>query len=207
MVGCSGDQAARARTVTKRLFACRPGHPALGSSGLRWSVVSRRSSVLVGLMRKLSMKLLGQFEVLLDGEPVDSFAYNKLRALLAYLAVESARPLARAHLAALLWPDVPERLARQNLSQALRMLRGTLGEREPSVDGAAVPFLLVTSDAIRLNPLADCTVDATCFAALLAMVEAHQHRAIHLCDLCVERQRQAVALYHGDLLAQLPPHR
>jgi DNA-binding SARP family transcriptional activator len=154
-------------------------------------------------MPSLSIHLLGRFEVLLDGAPVGGFAYNKLRALLAYLAVESARPQTRAHLAALLWPDVPERLARQNLSQGLRMLRKLLGEHDSSA-AVAEPFLLISSDTIQLNPLADCTVDTTCFAALLAMVEAHQHRAMHLCAACIDRLRQAVALYQGDLLAQLP---
>jgi DNA-binding SARP family transcriptional activator len=151
-------------------------------------------------MRKLSMTLLGPLEITLDGAPVTGFAYNKLRALLAYLVIEADRPRTRAQLAALLWPDVPERLARQDLSQALTMLRKLLGER-----GSSVPFLLVTSDTIQLNPLADCTVDVTCFTALLATVEAHQHRNLHICAACIERLRQAVALYRGDLLVQLTP--
>jgi DNA-binding SARP family transcriptional activator len=155
-------------------------------------------------MHRLSITVLGCSEIMLDGVPVTAFAYNKLRALLVYLAVEAARPQTRAHLAALLWPDVPERLARQNLSQALRMLRKLLGDHEPSAQ-TDEPFLLATSDSIQLNPRADYVVDATCFMALLAAVEAHPHRAVHLCAACVERLRQAAALYRGDLLAHFAP--
>jgi hypothetical protein len=68
-----------------------------------------------------------------------------------------------------------------------------------------VPFLLVTSDTIQLNPLADCTVDVAGFRALLATVEGHEHRNLHVCAACIERLCQAVALYRGDLLVQLPP--
>jgi DNA-binding SARP family transcriptional activator len=155
-------------------------------------------------MSRLSIRVLGQLEVVLDGAPVTEFAYNKLRALLAYLAVEAEHPQTRAHLAALLWPDVPERLARQNPSQALRMLRKLLGEHDSILADAAEPFLLAMSDTIQLNPQADCSVDATRFAALLAMVEAHQHRAMHLCASCIERLHQAIALYRGDLLSHFP---
>ena len=40
-------------------------------------------------MARLKLSLLGSFQVLLDGEILDTFAYNKVRALLAYLAADS----------------------------------------------------------------------------------------------------------------------
>ena len=64
-------------------------------------------------MHRLSIGLLGPFQATLDGAPVSGFAYTKVRALLAYLAIEAERPQTRAYLAALLWPDVAERLARR----------------------------------------------------------------------------------------------
>ena len=39
-------------------------------------------------MRRITIRLLGPFEVTIDGVPVTTFAYAKVRALLAYLAVE-----------------------------------------------------------------------------------------------------------------------
>src|SRR3712207_5277085 len=111
-------------------------------------------------MMPLSIALLGPVEVMLDGEQLPGFTYKKVRALLAYLAVEADHPHTRAHLAALLWPDAPERQARQNLSQALTLLRDILGERRAS---GADPVLLVTFDTVQLNPAADVTVDVRRF--------------------------------------------
>src|SRR5689334_18716465 len=53
----------------------------------------------------LSVALLGSFRVMLDGEVVSDFGYDKVRALLAYLAVESDHPLPRDQIAACLWHD------------------------------------------------------------------------------------------------------
>ena len=53
------------------------------------------------------------------GQPVSGFEYDKVRALLAYLAVESDRPHRRETLAGLLWHEKSERDARHDLSQAL----------------------------------------------------------------------------------------
>ena len=77
-------------------------------------------------MPHLAVRLLGGFQVELDGEAVYAFKTDKARALLAYLVVESARPHRRETLAALLWPDRPDAVARANLRQALSYLRQAL---------------------------------------------------------------------------------
>src|SRR5512144_1225902 len=148
---------------------------------------------------RLSVGLLGPLDVRLDGEPVSGFEYNKVRALLAYLAVEASQPHSRGHLCAMLWPEAPERAARQNLSQALSRLRQALGE-----SGGAAPFLSATTESIQLNPAAEVEVDVTRFSALVQAAEAHaaEHRGWHVCSPCAERQRRAAALYRGDFLAQ-----
>ena len=53
-------------------------------------------------MPRLSMQFLGGYQVRLDGEPVTGLRYDKARALLAYLVVESDRPHRREALAGLL---------------------------------------------------------------------------------------------------------
>src|SRR3712207_518356 len=97
-------------------------------------------------MKRIIVRLLGPFEVTIDGEPVTTFEYAKVRALLAYLAMESQRPVPRAELAALLWPDQPERAARASLSQALTTLRNALGEK-----AADRPVLISDALSVRLN--------------------------------------------------------
>ena len=53
-------------------------------------------------MKHLHINLLGQFQTTLDSQPITSFESNKVRALLAYLAVEADRPHARDELIGLL---------------------------------------------------------------------------------------------------------
>jgi DNA-binding SARP family transcriptional activator len=146
-------------------------------------------------MARLSIWLLGTFEVALEGQPVTAFAYDKVRALLAYLAVEANRPHRRESLTGLFWPDRPERNARQNLSQALSGLRHALGDHT-----AAPPFLLVTPQALQFNHLSDYRLDVTAFTTLLAACRAHSHARLLACQDCLARLQQAAALYRGSFL-------
>ena len=111
-------------------------------------------------MARLTLSLLGPFQVLVDGEPAVGFATAKVRALLAYLAVEADRPHTREALAALLWPDWPGRHALSNLRQALANLRATLHDRDPD---DANPLLLVSRESIQFNRASDHALDVTVF--------------------------------------------
>ena len=73
-------------------------------------------------MARLSLSLLGPFGAELDQEPITGFESSKVRALLAYVAMEADRPHRRDSLAALLWPDWPDREARGNLRHARSLL-------------------------------------------------------------------------------------
>ena len=107
-----------------------------------------------GVVGCLELSLLGPFQVLLDGKILDAFAYNKVRALLAYLAAESGRPQRRPVLADLLWPGWSQAAALRNLSSALANLRKGIGDRH-----ANPPFLLISRDYLQLNPESDLQVD------------------------------------------------
>ena len=149
-------------------------------------------------MTRIEIRLLGPFEVTIDGAPVTTFEYAKVRALLAYLAVEAQRPHPRAELATLLWPDQPERSARGSLSQALTTLRNALGDKT-----AARPVLLADVHSVQLDPQDAVVVDVTQFLALLGASEAHAHRSWRTCAACAERLRQALDLYRGNFLANV----
>ena len=52
-------------------------------------------------MAQLALNLLGTFQAALDDAPITGFESDKVRALLAYLTVESDRPQRREMLAGL----------------------------------------------------------------------------------------------------------
>jgi predicted ATPase/DNA-binding SARP family transcriptional activator len=133
-------------------------------------------------MARLALSFLGPFEVTLDGVPITAFDSNKVRALLAYLAVEADRPHSRDALAGLLWPDYPERSARTNLRNALANLRKAIADQE-----AASPYLTITRETIQFNRQSDQWTDATAFAELAALANPS-----HL--------EEALALYHAPFL-------
>ena len=81
-------------------------------------------------MARLSLRLLGPFQVTLDDKPVTHFESIKEPALLAYLAAEPGLPQRREALAELLWPERPEAAARANLRHTLANLRRAIGDRD-----------------------------------------------------------------------------
>ena len=147
-------------------------------------------------MSQLAISLLGAYRVTLDGLPLNGFATDKVRALLAYLAVESETPQRREALAAMLWPDRPERVARTNLRQALYRLRRALGDRQ-----ATLPHLLVTAKDVQLHPGNRHWLDVIEFEAHLSAGRARPPGGLVLCPDCLARLEAAVDLYRGEFLA------
>ena len=109
---------------------------------------------------------------------------RKVEALLAFLALHPTAHL-REKLAALLWGDSPDELARGSLRKALTLLRTHLGE----------DLLLADREVVQLNPAFPLWVDAlsleTRAEALLAAPAAAAARA----------EAVDMALYRGELLA------
>lgn len=196
----------------------------LGNHDLRRvSVVHRRSSVvgrqiahMLPITPRLQCRFLGPIQVMLDGKTMTAFGSDKMRALLAYLVIEAGQPHRREALAALLWPEQLDAVARQSLRQALYELRQMLDENQGSgirdrgsgIGGelpipdprSLIPFLLVTRQTAQFNFDSDSSCDLLLFRNLIAACEAHKHDQLEQCDECIARQRQAVELYKGELL-------
>jgi predicted ATPase/DNA-binding SARP family transcriptional activator len=147
-------------------------------------------------MGQLEIRLLGPFQVRLDGQPVTRFRADSVRALLAYLAMHRGLPLRRDALAGLLWPDEPDKVARDNLRQILSLLRTAIGDRE-----ATPPYLLISRATIAFNPESDHWLDVHAFSEAMATTQAHSHRQLEACAACAIRLAGAVELYQEDLLA------
>lgn len=114
-------------------------------------------------MAHLSLSFLGPFQAALDGRLIKGFESNKVRALLAYLAVEADRPHAREWLAGLLWPNFLNRSAVNNLRSVLANLRQVLGELSSDSH-----FLIITRDTIQFDPATDCDLDVDIFVKAVA---------------------------------------
>jgi DNA-binding SARP family transcriptional activator len=106
----------------------------------------------------LRLSFLGAFQVTLQDRPPLQFQTNKVRALLAYLALESDRAHERATLVGLFWPEMPKAKARNNLSKALGLLHHALGDHDQET-----PFLLAGRRFVRFNPDSDFWLDVAEF--------------------------------------------
>jgi predicted ATPase/DNA-binding SARP family transcriptional activator len=146
------------------------------------------------MKRHLSLLLLGTFAAKLNEQPIIHFEYDKVRALLAYLAIED-RPHRRDALTGLLWPAQTDKKARHSLSQALLILRRALGD--PKAD---VPFILADRNIVQFNPDANLWLDLLEFENALATCATHKHPYPETCTDCTTRRQQAVSYYRGEFL-------
>ncbi|MCX6032602.1 MAG: AAA family ATPase [Chloroflexi bacterium] len=155
-------------------------------------------------MPRLSLAFFGGFDVALDGQPVAGLKSDKIRALLAYLAVEANRPHRRETLAGLLWPDSPNTAALNSLRNALANLRQALGDAH-----AAPPFFLIARAAIRFNPAANCWLDVAEFEERIANGEwplrvtndGSREAAARNRQSAISNRQSAISLYRGPFLA------
>jgi DNA-binding SARP family transcriptional activator len=148
-------------------------------------------------MAAIKLALLGPLLLSMRGQAVPNFGYNKVAALLAYLAIER-RPHSRDALAALLWPESSDEAARRSLRVALTHLRRIIDNQR-----VELPVLLITRDTIAFNSAASTSVDALEFTALITAVERHSDPLHALCASCAQQLAQAAALYKGHFLADL----
>ncbi len=138
-------------------------------------------------MARLSLLLLGGFAARLNETSISGFTTDKSRAMLAYLAVEQARPHRRQALAGLFWPGYLESSARASLRHVLTNLRQVLSD-----DSSNPPFLLVEGETIQFNPTSDHRLDVDTLRSLIKDDQPGQST--------LQRLERAVELYRGPFL-------
>ena len=102
----------------------------------------------------LNVRLLGNFEVKSDGEPV-LIASRPAQSLFSYLILTAGTSHRREKLAGMLWPDSLEETARDNLRHALWRLRKALQT------GSAANYLQANDLSISFDTSADYWLDTT----------------------------------------------
>jgi DNA-binding SARP family transcriptional activator/predicted ATPase/Tfp pilus assembly protein PilF len=145
----------------------------------------------------LHLALFGPFNLTTADGTAIILATDKVRALLAYLAVEAGRPHRREALAGLLWPDMDDQKARRNLRQTLHRLRQALDEVAPE---AGETLLMVDRQVVQLRT-GGLVRDHDLFHKALQAVEEHNHPTLESCPDCLQRLESAAALYQGEFFA------
>jgi DNA-binding SARP family transcriptional activator/tetratricopeptide (TPR) repeat protein len=128
---------------------------------------------------KLTIGLLGPFEVALDGRPVE-LTTGRLRTLLAVLALSAGRPVSVDRLATALWGDDPPDNARRSVQTYLARLRSAIGAEKITTGP--------TGYRLRVDP---DRVDALRFTRLLDQADQATER---------DRLAEALALWRGNPL-------
>src|SRR5512143_3543755 len=108
----------------------------------------------------LEVRLLGQFEVRLDGAPL-VIASRPAQLLLAYLLLNAGAPYRREQIAGHLWPDTTDANARRSLRQALWQLRRAFNAQQSPTG----EFFLTDDITVSFNAQVDYWLDVNALTA------------------------------------------
>lgn len=145
-------------------------------------------------MAKLQISFLGGYQLTCDAGEI-LISRRKVMALLAFLVLEGGQAHSRETLLGLLWPELPEGDARNNLRVSLARLRKRLGRGD-----TAVTPLVTTRKEVRFQLDHNIIFDVAAFQSLLAESERCAHSSRDSCSMCQEKLAAAAALYYGPLL-------
>jgi non-specific serine/threonine protein kinase len=151
------------------------------------------------ILPTVEFRLLGGFDVLVNGETLPSLSYRREQWLLALLVLRHTRDTARDWLAATIWPENEESQARFYLRKGLSDLRKALGAE-------ATRLLSPTPRTVRLN-LEGAFADVVAFDDAIQrkdeggrMKDEGNSDDLHPSSLILHPLEEAVALYRGPLL-------
>ena len=147
---------------------------------------------------KLEIRLLGRFEVLLDGEPIPKRVWGrqKTKTLLKVLLTDPGRAFTRDQLVDALFGGKNAAKAKDNLYGRISELRRAL---EPGLEhGTESAFIIREGQGYRFSTEANVVIDTLTFQREVKGAQdlATKKDWIH----AAERFDQALSLYHGELL-------
>jgi len=143
----------------------------------------------------LAVRMLGTFDLTIDGRPVTHWHGQRTRSLMQFLTAHRLRGVSRDELIAAVWPDVDEDNGRHRLHQGIYELRSTLR--------AAAPYrspIVCVNGAYGFDQSVPIWVDVEAFDGLVsaAMRTIMEGRL----DEAIEVSQAALELYRGDFLRQ-----
>jgi DNA-binding SARP family transcriptional activator len=143
----------------------------------------------------LAVRMLGTFDLTIDGRRVTHWHGQRTRSLMQFLAAHRHRRVSRDELIAAVWPDVDEENGRHRLHQGIYELRSTLRAADPDRS----PIVCIDG-AYGFDQSVPIWVDVEIFDGLVsaAMRSVMEQRA----DEAIEVSQAALELYRGDFLRQ-----
>jgi DNA-binding SARP family transcriptional activator len=143
----------------------------------------------------LEARLLGPFELLVNGQPAQHWRGNRGRMLLAYLLLHRGRPLTGDELGTVFWPDAAPDVVRNRLHVALYGLRRDLRTLNKN------PIVIHNGRGFSFHPRVDLWIDAEAFDE--AITAARKDEGVRL-ETTLTRYETAIRLYRGELLEDTP---
>jgi DNA-binding SARP family transcriptional activator len=144
----------------------------------------------------LAVRMLGVFDLTIDGRRVADWRGQRTQSLMQFLAAHRHRSVPRDELITAVWPDTDEDAGRHRLHQAVYELRRTLH----AVDSGQSP-ILCSGGGYQLDDQVPVWVDAEEFDYLGSA--ASRCFAGRRPDEAIELGQQALRLYRGDFLCQV----
>jgi DNA-binding SARP family transcriptional activator len=144
----------------------------------------------------MAVRMLGVFELAIDGRPVKAWRGQRTQSLMQFLAAHRHRLVPRDELIAAVWPEADEESGRHRLHQGVYELRSTLR----AVDPDRSP-IVCADGGYRIDDEVLLWVDVEEFDDLAAT--ASRCFAAQRTDEAIELLQRAMELYRADFLAQV----
>jgi len=143
---------------------------------------------------RVEARLLGAFEIHIDGLLVENWRGNRGRMLLAYLLLHRSRPLSRDALGGVFWPDAAPDVVRNRLHVALYGLRRDLRNLTPH------PIVVHGRAGFSFHRDVDFWLDTEAFREAINAASSGGSET----EAALAYYETALELYRGDLLEDAP---
>ncbi|HWD40331.1 MAG TPA: BTAD domain-containing putative transcriptional regulator, partial [Fimbriimonas sp.] len=133
---------------------------------------------------RLTMRLFGEAEIVVDGSNPVQLPSRRAVWLLGILALRNGQPIERQRLAGLIWPDSSDASALHNLRQTLAGIRRSLGSAADLLANAFPrSILLKTGPEFWVDVIAfDSLSKESSFSSMEAAVELYRGPLLAGCD-------------------------
>ncbi|MBI5717717.1 MAG: winged helix-turn-helix domain-containing protein [Burkholderiales bacterium] len=169
----------------------RQPQPLVGRAGTELPAAAPALRHAAPLAPELTVRMLDGFRVWQGTEQIAALPRGRVRALLKLLLLQRRRPISRARLAALFWPEADADAARNNLHVALHRLRRALGK---------AARLHLGDEGYQLLAPGEAWLDTEQFVRH-ADAGLREERLGHAAE-AVAQYDAALALYQRDLLEE-----